>query len=245
MNTPSNLAAHLSFALLSVFLLLPACKQEKAKNKDGVECVGASAEIVAMDPPHKNLFYGEVRAPAAVAKAGEGAAPKKQGLLDRLIPAAHAFALEGEEPVANAEVALRPPRHIKTSGAFTTTDEKGRYCFLAPSAWLGDEGWMLEATWGDHKLRQRAVFPHDADINVSSEALVRVWELQKFEPADPAPEAWLNARTVADTQIGLMKEIELKEGESLEALIERIKKALVEDERLLAIWRQEKSGANP
>lgn len=234
--------ARFSLTFVSLLLFLPACKPtEKAKNKDGVECVGASAEVVAMDPPHKRLFYGEVRAPSSA----QAATPEKQGLLDRLIPSAHAFALEGEEPVAGAKVALRPPRQIKTSGAFATTDEKGRYCFLAPSAWLGDEGWMLEATWGDHKLRQRAVFPHDADINVSSEALVRVWEAQEFESNKPAPEAWLNARTVADTQIGLMKEIELKKGESLEALIERIKKALVEDERLLAIWRQEKSGANP
>ena len=70
--------------------------------------------------------------------------------------------------------------------------------------------------------------------------MVRVWEKQGLEPARPEPEAWLNARTVADTQIGLMKEIALKEGESLEALIARIEKALVEDERLLAIWSQEK-----
>lgn len=231
------LARQLVFLSL-LFVCLPACKPaEKAKNQDGVECVGASAEVVAMDPPHKNLFYGEVRAPAAVAKE---VVPAKQGWLEHLIPTAHAFALEGEEPVAGAKVALVPPRQIKTSGVFATTDAQGRYCFLAPTVWLHDEGWMLEATWGEHKLRQRAVFTHDADINVSSEALVRVWEKQGLKPARPEPEAWLNARTVADTQIGLMKEIALKEGESLEALIARIEKALVEDERLLAIWSQEK-----
>ena len=225
--------ARSSLLIIAALACFSSCK-ESAKNKDGVVCKGASEEIVAMDPPHKWLMTGVVRAPAASlppAKEGSDA----QGFLDTLIPSAHAFALEDEKPVAGAKIHLKPPREIKLSGVFTETDAQGRYCLLASDVWEPDGVWMITATWEGGTLRQRAVFTHDVDLNAASEALVRVWEKGGFEASQPEPEAWLNARTIADTRLGLMEGVELKEGESLDDLIGRMEKALTEDERLMEI----------
>lgn len=221
-------------ALLAA-LLLTACKEPaipSAMHPDGVTCVGATPAQLAPETPHARLFFGQVRAPLQ--------APAASGMLrELLVPSAHAFALDGEQPLVGARVVLT---RIDAQGNMlphpllsTRTDEQGRYCLLAPAAWQEDaRGWMLVAYHEEViPLRQLALAAHDADLNTSTEALVQVASDQGLTLSTITPSRWLNMRTVADTATGLFGQVEVASGEHIMRVLLKLKEALIKDERLL------------
>ncbi len=183
-------------------------------------------------PYHPRVLRGEVLAP------GVGAPTGASGALWRVFGAvAHAMPLEGESPVAGAQVTLW---RVNASGApvgealaSATTDPQGRWCMeLAKDQRLGP-GLLLDAKRDALRLRQLAMHPFDLTINTHTEALIQ--ELLAREVALDAltPERWLNLRTLSDTAVGLFGQVDAR-GLSADATITKARAALSRDARLSA-----------
>ncbi len=216
-------------------MLLMACaptpEPDSASRTDGPEpglvCAGASLDEARIER-HPMVVRGVVKAPPS-AKAAR--------LFDlELIPSAHAFAMEFEVPIPDASVVLRA---LDASGeprgeplVSTATDAQGRYCLRVPDDHAIGSGLALFATTPSGPLRRVLVTRTDASLDAQSEARYRVLAKAGVDFTRVETPAYLNWRTVADTQLGLLGEVEQDTARPLDTLITELVKELEGSERV-------------
>lgn len=222
-------------SLLIGVVILSACaptpEPDSAARADGPEpglvCAGASVDE-ARTERHPKVVRGVVKAPPA-AQAARGPALE-------LVASAHAFAMEFEVPVSGAPVSLRK---VDASGAprgeplvSTTTDAQGRFCVRVPDEHAIGVGLALFATTPSGPLRRVLVTRADASLDAQSEARYRVLARAGVDFERLEVPAYLNWRTVADTRLGLLGEVDQDTARPLDALLTELTAELERGERV-------------
>lgn len=226
--------------LCATLLCLPAIACDNATpstpDADGVPCVGLPIHTRALlNDAHPFIYRGTVSAISA---------PQATGWLDHLIPSAHAYALDGESPVAGARVTMtyedltKPERKPLQNKYDTTTDPQGRFCIVAPRAPAARETIVLTASKGELVMRQLGVHSFDADINAASEAATRtaIGHARRAQ-SSLSPAQWLNLRTLEDTRIGLLSPVDATSFVTHEALVTHLITLIEGDPEIAAILR--------
>ena len=188
-----------SYLLSACALCAVACAPSSSPSPEGVLCAGAQPEEAALAASHSHIAYGTAWASAA-------SVPQSQ-LIDwkaLFVNTAHAIPREGDRPAAGWRVVATAltGRHAPIE---TTTDDQGRYCLKLPGAPASDR-WLLQAIApSGETLRQMIVAgAYDAEISPVTEALIDLLRDRGVALKDVSAAQWLDLRTMADTDAGLM-----------------------------------------
>lgn len=197
-----------------------------APDYQGPSCAQWRAAPKSSNPFHPRLWRGTLRGlPQAKARAWTWPG------------AAHAFAYEQEQALADQTVEIVPH-----DGAFApkgparhraTTDAKGRWCVVVDADVALDGSFLVHAPEVQGAMRQVATHAFDLSINAQTEALTR-WAAKRPGAATWTPSHWLNLRTLADTAAGLLGQVKPQGAASQSELITQVGQALDADARLKA-----------
>ena len=195
-----------------------------------VECVGATEE------ERESLFHPRIVRGQVLAPRGE-LAERRDPLWDRLIPSAHAAPLEGELPVANAEIQL-----VEVDGIGeplgepilkTRSNVVGEFCLRLPDQVEFGPQVMLIALSEDRRLRRPLLHRNDVDIYSQPEALVRLLVEEGISLEDLDIDSYLNLDVIAQTAVDLLAPVTVRPEAGLESLLSRLDREMREDRRLM------------
>ena len=114
----------------------------------------------------------------------------------------------------------------------TTTDAQGRFCLRVPDDHAIGAGLALSAATPSGPLRRVLATRADASLDAQSEARYRVLEASGVDFTRLGGPAYLNWRTVADTRLGLLGEVEQDTARGLGVLVDELTAELKRGERV-------------
>ena len=174
-------------------------------------------------PYHPRVVRGTVVAPPGAARAARA----EWG--NWLIREAWAVELEGERPVAGAEVTAWALRGKEGGEPLTraTTGADGGFCLTLPRGHsVPESGLRLEARVSETRLRRWVRVPGvEVEVGALSEALWRLAvERWRVDVGRAEVGRLVNLETVAATSVGLLEPVEVVEGveEVVGQLVERL-----------------------
>ncbi|TXC69473.1 hypothetical protein FRC91_17940 [Bradymonadales bacterium TMQ1] len=192
------------------------------------ECVGATEEEARAES-HPRMLRGLVLAP-------QGKFARGPHLLELLIPSAHAAALEGELPVANARVALYEGdargEPVGEPLIETVSDRAGQWCVRLPDGVAFGPQLLLIASAGDHRLRRPVLHAADLDLYSQPEALMRLLIEEGLTLDAISTASYLNLDVMAQSAVDLIEPVRVEGTSGLESLLARLHKTMSEDARL-------------
>lgn len=169
---------------------------------------------------------------------GQVAAPfgrlAQNSVWDGLVPVAHAASLPDEQTIADAPVILGTTSttwDIDKTLVSTRTDALGRFCIRIPAGYEPGPTLMLRA--GTKPTLRRIVLDvRDGNVNLTSEAIVRLVQSSAAKPTAEVRNALFNLTTVSSTQVDLLAPVSLPAGSNVATALKQLDAQLRADPRV-------------